>query len=116
MTTAFSDRSRCIAAAATIVTLVIVAVGAVAFRVVLPNAWWPHTGQAFAVGAGGAHHDPCDLVTGPAKASCERGTAIGAAADQHAVSAAAWRLVPVCAGVAALMVWRLRPTARQRRG
>ncbi|MFF7987116.1 hypothetical protein ACFZDK_49950 [Streptomyces sp. NPDC007901] len=115
MTTASWDRSRRIAAAATIITLIIVAVGAVVLGVILPDAWWPHTGQAFAAGAGGTDHDPCDLVVGPAKAYCERGTATEAAADRHGVSGAAWRLVPVCAGVAALMVWRLRPAFRQRR-
>ncbi|MEU9412243.1 hypothetical protein AB0E08_42025 [Streptomyces sp. NPDC048281] len=115
MTTASWDRSRRIAAAASIVTLIIVAIGAVVLGVLLPDAWWPHTGQAFAVGTGAAHHGPCDLVVGPAKAYCERSTATEAS-DRHAASGAAWRLVPVCAGVAALMVWRLRPAARQRRG
>ncbi|MFD8725455.1 hypothetical protein ACFV2H_47845 [Streptomyces sp. NPDC059629] len=116
MTTASWDHSRRIAAAASIVTLIIVAVGAVVLGVILPDAWWPHTGQAFAASAGGAHHGPCDLVVGAAKAYCERGTSTEAATDRHAVSGAAWRLVPVCAGVAALMVWRLRPAARQKRG
>jgi hypothetical protein len=116
MTTASWDRSRRIAAAASILTLITVAVGAVVLGVVLPDAWWPHTGQAFAAGTGTAHHDPCALIVGPAKAYCERGTTTTeAAADRHAVSRAAWRLVPACAGAAALMVWRLRPAVRQRR-
>ncbi|MFF4291901.1 hypothetical protein ACFY0R_42545, partial [Streptomyces sp. NPDC001633] len=73
-----------------------------------------HTGQAFTSDA--AHRDPCALIVGPAKAYCERGTATAEAApDRHAVSGAVWRLVPACAGAAALMVWRVRPAVRQGR-
>ncbi|MFD4604375.1 hypothetical protein ACFWPQ_40960 [Streptomyces sp. NPDC058464] len=116
MTTASWDRSRHIATAACIVALIGVAVGAVVLGVILPDAWWPHTGQAFAAGTGATHHDPCALIAGPAKTYCERGTTTTeAATDRHAVSSVAWRLVPACAGVAALMVWRLRPAVRQRR-
>ncbi|MFG2961391.1 hypothetical protein ACGF5O_47710 [Streptomyces sp. NPDC048291] len=116
MTAASWDRSRRIATAASIATLIIVALGAVVLGVILPDAWWPHTGQAFAADAGDAHHDPCTLIVGPAKAYCERGTATAEAApDRHAVSRAAWQLAPACAGVAALVVWRLQPSARQRR-
>lgn len=116
MTTASWDRARRIATVACIVALIAVAIGAVVLGVVLPDAWWPHTGQAFAVGTGAAHHDPCALIAGPAKTYCERGTTTTeAAAYRHAVSGVAWRLVTACAGVAALVVWRLRPTLRQRR-
>ncbi|MGW7243874.1 hypothetical protein [Streptomyces sp. NPDC054804] len=116
MTTASWDRSRRIATAASIVTLITVAVGVAALGVILPDAWWPHTGQAFAASTGTAHHGPCDLIVGPAKAYCERGTTTTeSAADRHTVSGAAWRLVPASAGVAALMVWRLRPAVWQRR-
>ncbi|MGW7425742.1 hypothetical protein ACWGJB_37915 [Streptomyces sp. NPDC054813] len=116
MTTSSWDRSRRVAAAASVLTVIAVVVAAVvlALGVGVPEAWWPHTGRVFAADA--AHRDPCALIVGPAKAYCEHGTTTTrAAADRHAVSGAAWRLVPACAGVAALMVWRLRPAVRQRR-
>ncbi|MFB7323845.1 hypothetical protein [Streptomyces sp. NPDC056190] len=116
MTTSSWDRSRRVAAAASVLTVIAVAVGAVvlALGVGLPEAWWPHTGQAFAADTRTAHHDPCALIVGPAKAYCERGFTTTAAGQQD-VAGAAWRLVPAGAGVAALAVWRLRHAAGQGR-
>ncbi len=61
-----------------------------------------------------AHHDPCALIVGPAKAYCERG-ATTASAERRDVTGAAWRLAAAGAGVAALVVCRPRSAARQRR-
>ncbi|KUN57244.1 hypothetical protein AQJ46_48030 [Streptomyces canus] len=115
MTTSSWDRSRRIAAALSVISAIAV-VGAtviLALGVGLPDAWWPHTGRAFA--ADTAHHDPCALIVGPAKAHCERGAATTASAAQHDVAGGAWRLVPAGAGVGALVVWGLRGAAGQRR-
>jgi hypothetical protein len=115
MTTSSWDRSRRVAAAASILIMIAV-VGAVilALEVGVPDAWWPHPGQAFAADTRTAHHDPCALIVGPAKTYCERG-ATTTAAGQQDVAGAAWRLVTTGAGVAALVVWRLRYAAGQRR-
>ena len=115
MTTLSWDRSRPVAAAVSVLTVIAVVVAAVvlALGVGVPEAWWPHTGQAFAADA--AHRDPCALIVGPAKAYCERGTATTASAKQQDVAGAAWRLATAGAGVAALVVWRLRGSAGQRR-
>ncbi|MCX4598256.1 hypothetical protein OG819_54940 [Streptomyces sp. NBC_01549] len=117
MTTSSWDRSRRIAAAASVLTVIAVVAGAVilALGVGLPDAWWPHTGQAFAADARPAHHDPCALIVGPAKAYCERGTATTAAGGRQDEGGAVWRLVPAGAGVAALVVWRLRAAGQRRR-
>ncbi|MFF3876729.1 hypothetical protein [Streptomyces sp. NPDC001978] len=111
------DRSRRISAAAGVLTAIAVAVGVLilALGVSVPEPWWPHTGQAFAAGARPTHQDPCDLIVGPAKAYCERGTVNSAAAQHHNAAGAAWRLVPAGAGLGALIVWRRRSTAGQRR-
>ncbi|MFG3517531.1 hypothetical protein [Streptomyces bobili] len=115
MTTSSWDRSRRIAAVVSVLAVIAVVAGAVilAFGVGLPHAWWPHTGQAFAADARPAHHDPCALIVGPAKAYCERGATTPA--GQQDKAGAAWRLVPAGAGVAAVVVWRLRSAAGQRR-
>ncbi|WP_329296094.1 hypothetical protein [Streptomyces sp. NBC_01455] len=115
MTTSSWDRSRRIAAAASVLTVIAVVAGAVilALGVGLPDAWWPRTGQAFAADARPAHRDPCALIVGPAKAYCERGATT--AAGQQDVAGAAWRLLPAGAGVAALVVWRLRAAGQRRR-
>ncbi|MFF4828188.1 hypothetical protein ACFY20_35480 [Streptomyces sp. NPDC001312] len=115
MTTSSWDRSRRVAFAS-VLTVIAVAVGAVILTlgVSLPEAWWPHTGQAFAADTRPAHHDPCALIVGPAKAYCERGFTTTAAGQQD-VAGAAWRLVPAGAGMAALAMWRLRYTAGQGR-
>ncbi|MFI7405985.1 hypothetical protein ACIBW9_36895 [Streptomyces sp. NPDC049541] len=117
MATSSWDRSRRVAAAASVLTVIAVVAGAVilALGVGVPDAWWPHTGQAFAADSRTAHPDPCAAIVGPAKEYCERGTATTASAKQQDVAGAAWRLATAGAGVAALVVWRLRSTAGQRR-
>lgn len=112
MTTSSWNRSRSVAAAASVLTVIAVAVGAVilALGVGLPQTWWPHTGQAFAAETRTAHQDPCARIIGPAKAYCERGTTMTAAAKRD-VSGGVWRLGTAGAGVAALVVWRRRSTA-----
>lgn len=114
MTTLSWDRSKRVAAAASVLTVLAVVVAAVvlALAVGVPDAWWPHIGRAFAADA--AHRDPCALIVGPAKAYCERGAA-SSASGQHDVAGGAWRLLPAGAGVGALVVWRLRSAAGQRR-
>ncbi|MGW7410220.1 hypothetical protein ACWGI9_42220 [Streptomyces sp. NPDC054833] len=116
MTTSSWDRSRRVAAA-TGVFIVIAVIACSVIHVLglgVPEAWWPHTGRAFAADVGTAHHDPCVLIVGPAKAYCERGATTPAAGPQD-VSGAAWRLGTAGTGVAALVVWRLRGAAGQRR-
>ncbi|GGJ56459.1 hypothetical protein [Streptomyces brasiliensis] len=112
MTTSSWDRSRRVAAAASVLTVIAVVAGAITLTlgVSLPEAWWPHTGQAFAADTRTAHHDPCATIAGPAKAYCGRGTTTTGAAQQD-VAGAAWRLVPAGAGVAALVIWRRPNTA-----
>ncbi|WP_060903249.1 hypothetical protein [Streptomyces europaeiscabiei] len=112
------DRSRHCAAAASVLTLIALVVGVLvlAVGVDVPQAWWPHTGQAFAADARPADQDPCDLIVGPAKDYCERGTPTTTSASERPDgSGAAWRLVPAGAGLTALMVWRRRSAAGQRR-
>jgi hypothetical protein len=116
MTTSSWDRSRRVAAAASVLTVIAVVVAAVvlALGVGVPDAWWPHTGRAFAADTRPADDDPCGLIVGPAKAYCERGAAT-TASGQHDVAGGAWRLLPAGAGVGALVLWRLRSAAGQRR-
>jgi hypothetical protein len=111
------DRSRRLAAAASVLTVIALALGVLvlAVGVGVPQSWWPHTGQAFAADARPADQDPCALIVGPAKDYCERGTTTTASAEQPGIAGAAWRLVPAGAGLAALVVWRLRSAAGQRR-
>ncbi|WP_405914579.1 hypothetical protein [Streptomyces sp. NBC_00728] len=113
-TSSWASRSRRIAAATSVLTVIAVVTGAAILALGgLPDAWWPHTGQAFAAGPHPAHHDPCAVIVGPAKAYCESGAAT---AGQQDTAGAAWRLGCAGAGVAGLMVWRLRrPAAGQRR-
>ncbi|MFJ8273887.1 hypothetical protein ACIQ8G_26995 [Streptomyces sp. NPDC094154] len=115
MTTLSWDRSRRVAAVVSVLTVITVVVAAVVLvlGVGMPQGWWPHTGQAFAADA--AHHDPCALIVGPAKAYCERGAAANASAGHQDAASGAWRLVPAGAGLGALVVWRLRGAAGQRR-
>lgn len=111
MTTLSWDRSKRVAAAVSVLTVIAAVV--LALGVSVPQGWWPHTGQAFASDA--AHRDPCALIVGPAKAYCERGAAANTSAGHPDVAGGAWRLVPAGAGVGALVVWRLRGAAGQRR-
>ena len=119
MTTSSWDRSRRIAAAASVLTVIAVLAGAVILTLgaSLPEAWWPHTGQAVAADTRAAHHDPCARIVGPAKAYCERGqqTTSSAGGGWQDMAGAVWRVVPAGAGVAALAVWRRRSAAGQRR-
>lgn len=116
MTTSSWNRARRVGAAASVLTVLAVVAGAVilAFEAGLPDAWWPNNGQAFAASPRAAHHDPCALIVGPAKAYCERGATPTASAEHRDVAGAAWRLGTASAGVAALVVWRLRSAAGQR--
>ncbi|MGW2291235.1 hypothetical protein [Streptomyces phaeochromogenes] len=113
MTSASWDRSRRLTAATSVLTVIGLAIGVLAMTVGagVPEAWWPLTGQAFANDARPAGQDPCDLIVGPAKAYCERGTTTAASAGHPGIAGAAWQLVPAGAGVAALVVWRRRSAA-----
>lgn len=116
MTSSPWDRSRRIAAASSILAVITVAAGVLvlALSVGVPEAWWPHTGQAFAADSHAGHRDRCAPIVGRAKAYCERGSAASASGRHH--SGPAWRLVPAGAGVATLVVWRRRRAAGRRRG
>lgn len=119
MTTSSWDRSQRISAAAGVLALIAVIavlVGAVVLALTagVPDAWWPHTGQAFASGSPTSHHDPCVSIVGPAKEYCERGATTTAVGRQD-MAGAVWRLVAAGAGVTALVVWRLRYSAGRRR-
>jgi len=111
------DRSRRIRTAAAVLTVIAVTVGVLvlALGVGVPAAWWPHTGQAFAASSPPAHDDPCHLILGEAKKYCERGTTHAVRAEHPGGAPTAWRLVPVGAGLGAVIVWRLRSAAGQRR-
>ena len=115
MTCSSWDRSRRIAAASSVLAVITVAAGVLvpALSVGVPEAWWPHTGQAFAAHSPAGHRDRCAPIVGRAKAYCERGAA--ASASGHQLSGAAWPLVPTGAGVAARAVWRRRRVAGRRR-
>jgi O-succinylbenzoate synthase len=117
MTSSTWDRSRHRSAAAAVLGVIAAVVGVLvlAVGVSVPKAWWPHTGQAFAAHARPSGHDRCALIVGPAKDYCEGGATTTAFAERPGVAGAAWRLVSAGAGVAALVVWRLRTPAGQRR-
>ncbi|MDV9176528.1 hypothetical protein R6V09_41185 [Streptomyces sp. W16] len=115
MITSSWDRSRRIRAAAAVLTVITVTTGVLALvcGVSVPDAWWPHTGQAFAASSPRAHDDPCNLIAGPAKAYCEHSTTHATPAQHHSRATAAWRLLPAGAGPTGPVVsWR--HTARQR--
>ncbi|MFE1296543.1 hypothetical protein [Streptomyces sp. NPDC058731] len=116
MTTSSWDRSRSVASVASVLTVIAVVAGAVilALGVGVPDTWWPHTGQAFAADTHTTHQNPCARIIGPAKAYCERGVTTTAATKRD-VACGVWRLGTASAGVAALVVWRRRSTAGQRR-
>ncbi|MBK3623698.1 hypothetical protein AB0G76_30900 [Streptomyces asoensis] len=115
MTWSSQERSRRIAAAASaLIVITVVALVVLALEAGLPHAWWPHTGQAFTTGARPAGDERCARIVGPAKAYCERG-ATHTTASRPDVAGAAWKVASGAAGGAALLVWRLRCTAGQRR-
>lgn len=116
MTTASSNRSRSVAAAASLLTVTAIAAGVVtlALGVGVPQTWRPRTGQAFATGPRTARQDPCAWITEPAEAYCERGAAATSAREQDTAGAAG-RLGTASVGVAAPVAWRWRSTAGQRR-
>ncbi|MFF8847970.1 hypothetical protein ACF08N_35575 [Streptomyces sp. NPDC015127] len=108
------SRSRRLATVASVLTIVTLAAGALTLvaGVSLPEAWWPRTGAAFAAESPAARQDPCGLIVGPAKVYCDTGTATSAA-DQD--SRVGWKVVPAGAVLAALVMWRHRSAAGQRR-
>lgn len=111
-------RSRRLAAVASMLTVIAVAAAVLTLLVgaSLPESWWPRTGAAFAAeraSDSAPRQDPCDLIVGPAKEYCERGTTTSASISPPAAGGqdfadAAWRLVPASAGLAALVIWRRR--------
>ncbi|MGP4009974.1 hypothetical protein [Streptomyces sp. 4N124] len=116
-----SSRSRRIAAVAgALIVIVLPAVLlALALGAGVPQAWWPRTGQAFAAEShsASARQDPCDLIKGPAKEYCERGTSPTTSSAHEAPrddASAAWMLIPPAAGLAAVVVWRRRGTGHGR--
>ena len=113
------DRSRRIATAASVLTVAGVLAGAVilVLGAGVPDAWWPRTGQTFAAATNGSTPpNPCELLRGPAAAYCEHGaTATPSAEHPRGADGAVWTLLPAGAAVAALVVWRLRSAAGQRR-
>ncbi|WP_433455552.1 hypothetical protein ACQPXS_46270 [Streptomyces sp. CA-142005] len=116
--TSFSPaRSRRIAVAATILTVIAVAVAVLllVLSMSVPEPRWPHTGRAFATDAHAPHHDPCAVIVGRAKAYCKRGATYSASTGHRSTAGAVFRLVSAGAGLAALVIWRRRKSAGQRR-
>lgn len=114
------ERSRRLAAAACVLTVIAVILGVFVLGagVSVPDGWWPRAGQAFAPEARPAGKEPCALIVGPAKGYCERGTttaASSASAEESGMAGAAWQLVPAGAGLAAFVAWRLRSATGRRR-
>lgn len=111
-------RSRRIRAAA-VLTVIAVATGVLvlALGAGVPDAWWPHTGQAFDASPPPAHEDPCRLTVGRAKAYGGNRAAHSTPAGHHsaATTGEAWGLVSLGAGVTALAVWRRRAAGPGRR-
>jgi hypothetical protein len=116
------DRSLRVSAASNTLAVAAVCVGVLvlALSASVPEAWRPRTGQAFVADAGNepaGRQDPCRWIVGESKAYCERGTALrSATGEQHDADGAVRRLVPIGAGLAALVIWRCRRAAGQGRG
>ncbi|MGW7208452.1 hypothetical protein [Streptomyces sp. NPDC054837] len=118
-----SAHSRRPAAVASVLTVITVAAAVLALVVGanLSESWWPRTGVGFTPepstsSTPRAH--PCEVIVGPAKKYCERGTTTSglASGEQHDVADAAFRLVPVGAGLGALVIWRRRRSLARERG
>ncbi|GAA3052985.1 hypothetical protein GCM10010448_40330 [Streptomyces glomeratus] len=114
MTAFCPSRSQRLAPAASALTVTVAAgLLPMTLTVSLPQTWWPRTGAAFATADRNA--DPCELIAGPTKAYCERGTASAQAARGRG-DAAVGKLTPAATAAGALVVWRRRrPTGRGRR-
>ncbi|WP_328349121.1 hypothetical protein OG800_49040 [Streptomyces sp. NBC_00445] len=100
--------------------LIVIALPAVLLALVVgagvPQSWWPRTEQAFAADqshSDSARRNPCDLIVGPARKYCERGTSstTSSAVGEPRGGGAAWMLIPPAAGLAALVIWRRRGAA-----
>jgi hypothetical protein len=118
----FSAGSRRIATRAGVLA-VAAAVLALVVGMGWPQSWWPGTGRVTAdARVRPAGQDPCELIVGPAKEYCERGTKSvrknsSGSADEapHGGSGGAWMLIPPAVGLTALLVWRRRPAGQGRR-
>ncbi|MEH0433856.1 hypothetical protein QBB34_47695 [Streptomyces stelliscabiei] len=114
-----SSRARRTATVAS--TLIVIALPAILLVLIVgpgvPQSWWPQTGQAFAADSrsSSTRQDPCDLIVGPAKEYCERGHHHSGTSTAHEAARdgthAAWMLIPLAAGLAALLLLRRRHTA-----
>ncbi|MFF3489497.1 hypothetical protein ACFYXC_40660 [Streptomyces sp. NPDC002701] len=120
MTTSSFSLSRWRRIAAVASTLMVIALPAALLALAVgagvPEPWWPRTGRAFAADSpsGSAHQDPCDLIVGPAKKYCERGTNSPVPSAQESGRdgvSTAWMVVPAAAGVVAVVVWRRQGAA-----
>lgn len=114
---------------ASVLTLITVAAAVLALVVgaSLPKSWWPRTKVAFTPEPSTStspswsstpRSHPCEVIVGPAKKYCERGTTTSglASGEQHDVADAAFQLLPVGAGLGALVIWRRRSSLTQGRG
>ncbi|NUK21668.1 hypothetical protein [Streptomyces lunaelactis] len=116
MTSFSPSRSRRIAAAASVLTVITVAAGLLVLApgVSLPQAWWPRTGQAFADDALDRSGGPCELIAGPAEVYCTHGTK-SATSTQDSDDASVWKVVPAATVVGALVIWRRSSSGQGRR-
>lgn len=117
MTSYAPSRSRRLAATASALTAIAVAVGllVLALGASLPEPWWPRTGQAFATDTATAPADACDRIAGPAKAYCERGRHASSAGSTQSGGDASWKLLSAATVVGARVIWRRRtPTGQGR--
>ncbi|MEU5297842.1 hypothetical protein [Streptomyces umbrinus] len=120
MNTSSFSPSRCRRFAAVPSALMLIAVPAALLALVVgagvPESWWPRTGQTFAADthSGSTPQAPCDLIAGPAKKYCERGTSSTASSADEAPrdgADTAWVVTPAAAGLAAVVVRRRRGSA-----
>lgn len=116
----FVSRARRLAAAASLIAMITVLAVLLARLITagLPEPWSPRPGPtrpAHATASPAPHREGCDLIAGPARTYCERSPVSPGplAPSGQDVARAVWRLVPIGAGVAALIVWRRsRPRTR----